>query len=382
MGNPREEIVGWFPKFVSMSIDILISGLLALVPCEWYLQLNNRSLLYVLIQKTQVDIVRQGVETWNSWRIANRSIKPDLPNQDLSEMDLNKVDLSEADLSNTDFFGSKLNAANLKMAVLSDADFSDAQMRGAELYKANLSSASLLKTDLSQADLGAVNLQNADLRGANLSGANLEEADLSGADLREANLSGANLGKAILVGSKLQFADFSDTNTIALKYLPYSSMRGHYHGLRGLDSCFGNALFVRDARDQDYIDTLEISIDQTEAAFLKKIKQATFSIWEWIDFGRSLAKATFYGSSIAIFFGVIYLCDMTLEWGLVDYSGSAQSLLTPFYFSVVTFTTLGYGDILPVHWLGEALVIIEVVLGYSTLGLLLSILANKVSRRS
>ncbi len=34
------------------------------------------------------------------------------------------------------------------------------------------------------------------------------------------------------------------------------------------------------------------------------------------------------------------------------------------------------------HWLGEIIVVVEVVLGYVTLGIALSILANKVARRS
>ena len=73
---------------------------------------------------------------------------------------------------------------------------------------------------------------------------------------------------------------------------------------------------------------------------------------------------------------------MELGWGLIEFLGGANSLLSPFWFSIVTFTTLGYGDVLPIRWIGELLVIIEVVLGYSMLRLLLSILANKVARLS
>lgn len=326
--------------------------------------------------------LRQGVEAWNRWRSEDHQLRPDLSKEDLSEMVLDGVDFSETDLSEVDFFSTSLISANLKMANLAGSDLSDASMKGAELYKADLSGASLLKVDLTGADLGSVNLSSSDLRGSNLSNANLEAADLSSANLRESNLSGANLTKATIVGAQLQFSDLSAVNAIAVKYLPYSSMSGHYHGIRGLDSCFGNAIFVRDARDQDYIDTLEISIRLSEESFAKKLKLAAFKGWELIDFGRSLSKPSLFGAGAALLFGLIFLADMYLSWGLIDFSGSAQSLLTPFYFSVVTFTTLGYGDVLPIHWIGEALVIIEVVLGYSTLGLLLSILANKVARRS
>jgi hypothetical protein len=159
-------------------------------------------------------------------------------------------------------------------------------------------------------------------------------------------------------------------------------MMGHYHGVRGLDSCFGNALFVRDAQDQDYLDTLKHNIDHTVDPRERKFKRFWFRAWSLIDYGRSLAKPATYALSLAGVFGVIYWLDMVLGWGLMDYSGTAESWLTPFYYSIVTYTTLGFGDITPKHWFGEVIVVIEVMLGYTTLGLLLSILANMVARRS
>ena len=60
-----------------------------------------------------------------------------------------------------------------------------------------------------------------------------------------------------------------------------------------------------------------------------------------------------------------------------------KTFFTPYYFSIVTYTTLGFGDVNAVGnvW-GEIIVCIEVLLGYITLGLLLAILANTVARRS
>ena len=52
------------------------------------------------------------------------------------------------------------------------------------------------------------------------------------------------------------------------------------------------------------------------------------------------------------------------------------------YFSFTTLTTLGFGDITPQHWLGEIIVVVEVILGYTTLGLILAILANRVARQA
>ena len=67
---------------------------------------------------------------------------------------------------------------------------------------------------------------------------------------------------------------------------------------------------------------------------------------------------------------------------MLDYSGTVDWGFTPFYYSIVTFTTLGFGDVTPLTKTGQVLVTIEVVFGYLTLGLLISILANRVARRS
>lgn len=70
-------------------------------------------------------------------------------------------------------------------------------------------------------------------------------------------------------------------------------------------------------------------------------------------------------------------------FGFIDFTGADKdSWLSPFYYSIVTYTTLGFGDIKPMHWVGELVVMLEVIMGYMILGLLLAILANKVARRA
>lgn len=53
-----------------------------------------------------------------------------------------------------------------------------------------------------------------------------------------------------------------------------------------------------------------------------------------------------------------------------------------FYYSIVTFTTLGFGDITPTTLCTELLVMIEVILGYIMLGGLISIFGNILARRN
>ena len=127
-----------------------------------------------------------------------------------------------------------------------------------------------------------------------------------------------------------------------------------------------------------------------------------FSAWGLIDYGRSLSRVATIGAVLIILFGTLFTifpetvglscppvtlhpadrlsaptpaqpassCTVRADW------------LTPYYFSTVTFTTLGFGDIYAKTLAGEILVIVEVLSGYITLGLLLSVLADKVARRS
>src|SRR6266700_2554131 len=106
-----------------------------------------------MADQQQLDLLRQGVEPWNTWRKRHPDISPDL---------------KRADLIRADLFG-----ANLSKAIL---------------FRANLSGA-----DLSRANLIRANLNGADLYEATLSHANLSGADLIGANLRKADLVGANL---------------------------------------------------------------------------------------------------------------------------------------------------------------------------------------------
>ncbi|MEE4273911.1 MAG: pentapeptide repeat-containing protein [Thermoanaerobaculales bacterium] len=329
-----------------------------------------------------LEILEQGSEDWNRWRRGNPGVRPVFKNEDLSELDLTRVNLSEADLSYTELFDATLTHANLKMAVMSGSDLSGAKLDGAELYKVDLTDASLIGADFSDCYLAEANLRGADLRGVNLQG-----ADLSGADLRGANLAGANLGRTTLAraditGANLRNADIYGADLTDMEYGSYPSMRGHFYGIRGLPSCYGNALFVRDAKDQDYLDTMENTIEATPSTAMRRWKRFWFRAWGLIDYGRSLARFFAIAFVVAMTFGWVYFFDRKLGWGLIEYSGSADSPLSPFYHSIVTYTKLGFGNMTPRHWLGEILLVGEGILGYVTLGLLLSILANRVARRS
>jgi len=110
-----------------------------------------------------------------------------------------------------------------------------------------------------------------------------------------------------------------------------------------------------------------------------------FLLWEIMSHcGRSLGLWAFCSASFATIFGFIYQrfgCD-DITFNVDKLNGIQPGLLEYLYYSVVTFTTLGFGDIVPLTRWARFVVGLEVVLGYVMLGGLISIFANKFARRS
>jgi uncharacterized protein YjbI with pentapeptide repeats len=89
-----------------------------------------------MANERHLDILKQGVETWNKWRKEHPEIQPDLLRADLSEAKLNKIDLSRTLLKDANFYRTDLSGADLSEAKLSGANLSEAN-----LSKVNLSGA-------------------------------------------------------------------------------------------------------------------------------------------------------------------------------------------------------------------------------------------------
>jgi hypothetical protein len=104
-------------------------------------------------------------------------------------------------------------------------------------------------------------------------------------------------------------------------------------------------------------------------------REVLFLFWELTSHcGRSIGLWAFWSLLIAVVFGFLHTGHIAV--------GSVSNWYTPFYFSVVTFTTLGFGDVTPLDWIGQLWITLEVILGYVMLGGLISIFANKFARRS
>ena len=82
-----------------------------------------------------------------------------------------------------------------------------------------------------------------------------------------------------------------------------------------------------------------------------------------------------------ILYSILYMINYEHINGLYTYHNRiADSFVDSFYFSIITFTTLGFGDISPINIYMKLLVITEVLIGYSVLGIFIFLLSNRLSR--
>lgn len=132
------------------------------------------------------------------------------------------------------------------------------------------------------------------------------------------------------------------------------------------------------------ITSRKIRDDMYLMSFKNKFPKLHFFWWLFADCGRSFLRWALWSLIFAVmftlFYELIYYCSpSTFKADFISPSWSGISFL---YYSIVTFTTLGFGDIVPQSPWVQMIVMIEVILGYIMLGGLISILANKLARRS
>ncbi len=251
-------------------------------------------------------------------------------------------------------------------------DLRKADLHGINLEREDLTPDNIQDIQPGGADLNGAALQEADFRNSNLSyvyfkGALLRQADFRGATFYRTNFTGARLPQANFKGATLIYVDFSGADVSGVEY----DKKTKCVGIR-VDSCFGSEMFKRFAQDQAFIEEL-----QTKNWWGKPL----YNLWNiFADCGRTPWRWLGWSIVFAVYFGLIYFFMGTD--GLEITSKLPQTFSTYLYYSVVTFTTLGFGDVVPKTSSAAWWVMAEVILGYIMLGGLISILATKLARRS
>jgi hypothetical protein len=205
-------------------------------------------------------------------------------------------------------------------------------------------------------DLRGIPLNDADLSGLDLSEIEFFYADFSGGNFRNCNFTNSHLSECNLSGANFDWAVLENTLLDNVKFDRYTSFQGV--DLHKVNFTFATLLYDL-ALSQQRIQQLE-EHHRWFARFL----------WLSSDYGRSFSRYFIWVAIFIFGYAAIYY--------LLDEPATPCNFLDYLYFSVVTFATVGYGDIVMVSAIGKMVVISEIILGYLMGGLLVAILAKRV----
>jgi len=279
--------------------------------------------------------------------------------------------------------GANLEEANLKAAHLEGADLSNAYLKRADLSNCHLEDAALVQCHLEDASLSSAYLSGADFRRAHL-----DHANLCYTHLEDANLKYAHLERAFLVKAHLENSNFEQP------IVDGSTLFWECHVNRNTNSrgvSLDSARIDTGTKQLLEYNTMRMNWEQwyKEHHWLRLPVKA---FWQISDYGLSTNQIITIFFKLVILFAAIYYVWGSIEYYLMDikdYPGIVSNLfvdrhrvtvvwwlvpLRTLYFSIVTMTTLGFGDIYAnaqSFW-GHILLSVQVILGYVLLGALVT----------
>lgn len=267
---------------------------------------------------------------------------------------LKKADLTELNLVN---YNSK------KGYDLSYADLYHAKLTGAHLFHLDLHGASLMKADLRNANLHCANLEDCNLLGVKLDGARIENVTWGKQLLQE-----KRAAEACRDGRKDEMLDYLEQAEEIYRNLRKAAEK------EGLFETSGT-FFYKEMVMRRY--------QLPKFSFRRGVSK----IVDWFcGYGeRPLNVVLFSLLLIAICTVFYFFLGISAHEQLIQLDFSATlhanfiSFLECLYFSVVTFTTLGYGDLVPIG-AARPIAALEAFTGNFTIALFVVVFVKKMTR--
>lgn len=243
----------------------------------------------------------------------------------------------------------------------------------ADFYRANLKNAHLFQIDLKDASL-----MKADCREANLHFANLENTNLLGARFDGAKIENIHWGRRLFHKQKALEAEKSGRHEGALDFLEQAEEICRH--LRKVSEAQG--LF--ELAGHFFHEEMKMRRFQMPPLSIERIGSWLVDIF--CGYGEKPMRV------IAFSLCIIFMCSFAFFLLGIGDSGQrvAVNLATSWqdnfmmwgktlYFSVVTFTTLGYGDLVPIGF-SRVVAAIEAFTGSFTLALFVVVFVKKMTR--
>jgi len=243
----------------------------------------------------------------------------------------------------------------------------------ADFYRADLSNAHLYNTSLNQASL-----MKADLRGANLHCVKLLNANLLGVRWYGSKIEKIQIGKKLLQEQQAKQSYENNDQITAIDYLEqaeeiYRDLRKH--------------------SEQEGMFTLSGELIQKELT-MRRLQLPRYSSQRF--FSKLIDIFCGYGEAplriVSFSLALIVCCAFIYMFTGLNFEGEIQYLefeysfeknteifFSSLYYSVVTFTTLGYGDFTPVG-ISRAVAAFEAFTGSFTIALFVVVFVKKMTR--
>ena len=244
------------------------------------------------------------------------------------------------------------------------------QLINSDLYHANLENAHLFKLNLSGCSLMKSNLAHANLHYANLEGCNL-----LGVNFKNAKIEHVHWGKQITQEAQARQAK-SKENKLDL----YEQAEEIYRNLR--QTAEQQGLF--EIAGHFFQKEMTMRRKQFKPYSSKRIISKLVDLF--CGYGESPARVILFSILLILFFATLYFFsglsfsgDSLAFDADKDLWQNTKFYFSSLYFSVVTFTTLGYGDLVPIG-IARAFAALEAFLGSFTLALFVVVFVKKITR--
>jgi len=265
----------------------------------------------------------------------------------------------------------KLNTVNLKdINLVNKGHHEGYKLHNCDFYKADFTNAHCFKVDFSGSSLMKANFTNANLHFANLKGCNLLGT----------NFKHAKLENVIWDDEILQEVQANNAKSFEEQIDYYQQAEEIYRNLRR--TCEADGLF----ETAGYFFQKEMRMRRMQMPKYSSRRAVSKIVDFACGYGERPLRIILISAMIIVTFAFIFFFT-GLSYGDESVVFSTHNslneniydFLNSFYFSVVTFTTLGYGDVLPIG-ISKLFAGIEALLGGFILALFVVVFVKKMTR--
>lgn len=281
---------------------------------------------------------------------------------------------------------SDLIRVNLKNSDLTQADF-----RNTNFSYSDISGANLIGCNLEGCDLTSVNFENSDLTRADLRKTRLWHADLSSVNITEADITEADLWKCQMYMARLWHTELKGVKSLTKQNFSkkiYGFLTCEKIDERGVLSAEESyralkQYFIENGRyrEASWASFKEKTMEKIQLGKNKNPAYIPMALMGLLSgYGEKPNRVILSSAAIILMYSIIYYCQNAVA---ISYSSVKNySIWDYIYYSIVTFTTLGYGDLVPKAHTGYRLLAgSEAFIGAFMIGLFVFTLSRKYSAR-